>query len=210
MTPRAYRSPVRAERAGRTRAAVIDAARHLLVTEGFDRTTVHKIAAHAGVNVDTMYRAVGRKPDVIRAVVESALSGTAEAVPAHERDYVLRIRAAATAGEKLDLYAGAVTAIQQRLAPVFAALSDAARTDDSCRRLWDEISERRARNMRDFAADLRATGELRDDLDDEAVADVVWSMNAPEYWNLLVGARGWPPERFRAWLADSWRRLLLV
>jgi hypothetical protein len=64
--------------------------------------------------------------------------------------------------------------------------------------------------MRDFAADLRATGELRNDLDDSAVADVIWSMNGTECWMLLVGRRGWPPERFRDWIADAWRRLLLA
>ena len=64
--------------------------------------------------------------------------------------------------------------------------------------------------MRLFAADLRATGELREDLDDDAVADVVWSMNAPEYWALLIGERGWTPERYGDWLADAWTRLLLA
>jgi hypothetical protein len=63
--------------------------------------------------------------------------------------------------------------------------------------------------MRDFAADLRATGELRPDLTDDDVADVVWSMNAVEYWVLLVHERGWTPDRFRRWLADAWIRLLL-
>jgi hypothetical protein len=41
------------------------------------------------------------------------------------------------------------------------------------------------------------------------VADVIWSMNAAEYWLLLVGQRGWTPERFGDWLVDAWKRLLL-
>jgi hypothetical protein len=63
--------------------------------------------------------------------------------------------------------------------------------------------------MRLFAADLRATGELRADLSDDDVADIIWSMNAAEYWSLLVRQRGWKPERFTAFLADAWTRLLL-
>lgn len=209
VNSRPYRSALRAERASRTRAAIIDAARDLLVTEGFDRTTVHAIAARAGVHVDTIYRSIGRKPEVLRAVVESALSGTADAVPAQEREYVARIRAASCAAEKLTIYAEAITAIQQRLAPVFVALRDASRTDEPSLELWAEIAERRARNMRELAADLRSTGELRADLDDETVADVIWTMNASEYWVLLVDDRGWTPDRFSAWLADAWQRLLL-
>lgn len=206
---RSYHSPLRAELANQTRAAIIAAARELLITDGFARTTVHRIAVQAGVNVDTIYRSVGRKPDVLRAVVESALSGTPETVPAEQRDYVIRIRAAVAAEEKIDIYAAAITEIQQRLAPVFLALRDASRVDPVSHRLWQDIADRRARNMHDFADDLVATGELRDDLDSDQLADILWSMNAPEYWLLLVQERHWSPERFRDWIADAWKRLLL-
>lgn len=74
--------------------------------------------------------------------------------------------------------------------------------------MWSEITDRRARNMRDLAADLRATGQLRDDLSDDEVADIVWSLNAVEYY-MLLRERGWSPERFEEWLADAWIRLLL-
>lgn len=81
--------------------------------------------------------------------------------------------------------------------------------DPDCASLWREIATRRARNMRLFAADLRGTGELRDDLTDDQVADIIWSMNAAEYWDLLVRERGWRPEQFRDWLIDAWTRSLL-
>ena len=60
-----------------------------------------------------------------------------------------------------------------------------------------------------FAADLRATGELRDDLTDREVADLVWSTNSPEYWQLLQ-SRGWSQQRYAQLLADLWHRLLLA
>jgi hypothetical protein len=62
--------------------------------------------------------------------------------------------------------------------------------------------------MRLFAADLRSTGELRDDLDDDTIADLVWSMNAPEYF-LLVTLRGRTPEQYSAMVRDVWIRTLL-
>lgn len=207
---RVYRSPLRELRASRTRELILEATRELLLIEGFRNTTVRKIAAQAGVNVDTIYRSVGRKPQLVRAVLESALSGLPEAVPAQQRDYVQRIREAETAGEKLTLYATAITTIQERLAPLYRALEEASRTDPESLAAWEEIAERRARNMREFAADLRRTGELRDDLDDDTVADAIWSMNSSEYWVLLVDQRGWPAAKFRDWLADAWQRLLLA
>jgi hypothetical protein len=114
-----------------------------------------------------------------------------------------------TAGEKIDVYAAALARMGPRTAPIFRALRDAAARDPDCAALHAEITGRRAANMRLFAADLRATGELRTDLSDDTVADIVWSMNATEYYSLLVDGRGWTPERYGAHLADAWRRILL-
>lgn len=210
LPTRRYAAPQRVAQAAATRRAVLKAARDLFVQRGYAATTVSDIAARATVSVDTVYAAVGRKPVLLRELVETAISGTDRAVVAQQRDYVVAIRSAVTAREKLTIYAAAVVQIQQRLAPVFIALRDAANDDPACGALWREISERRARNMREFAADLRATGELRTDLSDNDVADIVWSMNAAEYWVLLVSHRKWKPARFGEWLADTWTRSLLT
>lgn len=206
---RRYSSALRAEQAAATRRAVLQAARELFAEKGYAGTGIAAIAARAGVAVDTVYAAAGRKPALLRELVETALSGTDEPVPAEQRDYVRRIQAAETAREKLAIYAAAVAEIGVRMAPVHRALVEASVSDPDCAALRAEIGARRAANMRRFAADLRATGELRPDLPDEEVADIVWSMNAAEYRALLVGERGWTPERFGAWLADAWTRLLL-
>jgi AcrR family transcriptional regulator len=206
---RKYHSPRRARQAAETRAAILAAARQLFVTQGYAGTTVADVAREAGVAVDTVYATIGRKPALLRMVLETALSGTDEVVPGAERDYVARVRAATTARDKIAAYVSGLVPLQTRLAPVFLALRDAGAGDPDSAATWQEISARRARNMLLFAADLRATGELRDDRTDQDVADVIWSMNGPEYWVLLVGERGWTPDRFGAHLTDAWARLLL-
>jgi AcrR family transcriptional regulator len=205
-----YHSPRRAEQAVATRRAVLDAARELFIEQGYAVTTVADIARRARVAVDTVYAAVGRKPALLREVLETAISGSDQAVPAEQRDYVARVRAAKGARKKIKTYAAALVDIQPRLAPVYLALRDAAATDPDSAATWREISERRARNMRAFAADLRATGELRTDLSDDDIADIIWSMNGPEYWTLLVTDRGWSPAQFGNHLADAWQRLFLA
>ena len=207
---RRYTSAVRAEQAAATRRAVLAAARDLFAERGYAGTSIAAIAARAGVAVDTVYAAAGRKPALLRELVETSISGTDHPVPALQRDYVRRVREAVTAREKLESYAAAVADIGVRMAPVHRALAEAAVTDADCAALRAEIGARRAANMRLLAADLRATGELRPDLTDDEVADVVWSMNSAEYRALLVGERGWTAERFGTWLADAWTRLLLA
>jgi hypothetical protein len=161
------------------------------------------------VAVDTVYATIGRKPAVLRQVLESAISGTDEAIPAEQRDYVQRVRAATSARDKITEYVNGLVKLQPRLAPVYLVLRDAGGTDSDSAALWQEIAQRRAHRMQLFAADLRATGELREDLTDRDVADIVWSMNSPEYWVLLVGERGWTHRKFATYLADTWARLLL-
>jgi AcrR family transcriptional regulator len=206
---RPYHAPRRAEQAARTRRSILTAARELFTLHGYAATSVAEIAQHAGVATDTIYATIGRKPDLMRELVESAISGTDNPVPAEERDYVQRTIAAATAREKFATYADGIVAIHQRLAPTFLALQAAAASDPDCAALWKQISERRATNMRRFAADLRCTGEIRADLTDDQVADIIWTMNAAEYFDLLH-QRGWTPEHVRRWLADAWARLLLT
>ncbi len=168
------------------------------------------IAARARVSVDTVYATVGRKPALLRELVETAISGTDSArYRARSATTWLGCMTPRAPAKRSTIYAAAVTAIHQRLAPVFLTLRDAAATDPACAALWTEIAERRARNMRHLVADLRRTGELRDDLTDEQIADIIWSMNSAEYWDLLVRERSWTPAEFQTHLADAWTRLLI-
>ncbi len=210
VKPRTYRSSVREEQARRTRQAILDAARLLFSEKGFVATTITQIAARAGVAVDTVYASVGPKPVLMRLLMETAISGSDQAVPAEQRDYVRQVRAASTAEQKIAIYASAVAAVNSRLAPLHLVLRDAAARAPELAQIREEIATRRARNMRLFAQDLADTGQLRPGIDVEEVADVVWSMNSAEYFTLLVRERGWAPERFARWLADTWCRLFLA
>jgi AcrR family transcriptional regulator len=209
VKPRRYESAVRAQGAERTRQDIIDAARELFIDRGYAAMTMQAVADRAGVAVDTIYAAVGRKPGLIRLLVETAISNTDTAVPAEEREYVQRIRAAATARAKLTVYATAIVAIHGRLAPLVRAVEATSHAYPEVALVWREIAARRAENMRKLAAELIRTGELRPDLSIERVADVLWAMNSPELFTLFVHQRGWAPEVFGEWLADAWIRLLL-
>lgn len=206
---RRYRSPARDEQARRTRSAVLEAARRLFTEQGYAAATVAGIAGEAGVAVDTVYATVGPKPVVFRLLLETAISGTDDAVPPEERDYVRRMRAEPRARQKLQIYAEAVAAMSSRMGPLHLMLRDAAAQAPELTRIRDEIAERRARNMRLLAEDLIATGDLRPGLAVDEIADVIWTMNSAEFHYLLVRERGWSAEVFERWLTDCWCRLFL-
>ncbi len=168
---RPYRSSLRREQADATRRAVLRSAHLLFTTRGYVDTTVAEVAAGAGVSVDTVYASVGRKPRLLLAAHDMELAGGDEPVPAQQRDYVVAIREAVGARAKISTYAAALGRLLPRTVPLAEALRVAALSDQDCRRVWQELNERRAANMRLFARDLRGTGELREDLTDDDVAD---------------------------------------
>ena len=205
---RRYDATRRREAAARTRAAILDAARQLFTERGYAATPMTAIADRAGVALDTVYASVGRKPELARLLIETAISGTDQAIPAEQRDYVRAIRAAPDADTKIAAFAAAVAAIAPRLAVVLGIIQQATPAEPDLAALWTQIAERRAANMRLFVADLATVAPLR--IDPDQAADIVWATNAAEMYQLLVGQRGWSPQRYERFLADTWRRLLLA
>ncbi len=91
---------------------------------------------------------------------------------------------------KIELYAAALAARLPRTVPLMGALRAAGARDQACRAAYEELSQRRAANMRLFAEDLVATGELRADVTVDEIATLVWSMNSPDYFT--AARRGRP------------------
>jgi hypothetical protein len=102
----------------------------------------------------------GRKPEIVRELIERALSGTDRPVPAENRPYVERIRGARDPGTKLAIYASATRDLLPRVAPLFVALRDACGTDPAARQLWQHFSDRRGLKMRLFVQNLADAGGL--------------------------------------------------
>src|SRR5580658_9481520 len=205
---RRYDASTRRQAAARTRAAILEAARQLFTERGYAATPMTAIADRAGVALDTVYASAGRKPELARLLIETAISGTDQAIPAEQRDYVQQIRAGPDARTKIAIYAAAITAIAPRLTLVLGIIQQASPGEPELAALWAEIAERRAANMRLFVADLATVALLR--LEPEQAADIVWATNAAELYQLLVDQRGWTPQRYERFLADTWHRLLLA
>jgi AcrR family transcriptional regulator len=206
---RPYDASRRQEGAERTRLAILAAAKDLFAENGYAATSVQAVADRAGVAVDTVYAKVGRKPELLLAVHDMALADAPTPLPAEQRDYVIAVRAAPTATGKLDTYAAAMGRLLPVTVPIMNALREAGTTDPACAAQYQRLSARRAANMRLLAADLRSTGELRDDLDDDDVADLIWSLNSPEWYSLIISS-GRTPRQYADLLTDVLRRTLLT
>jgi AcrR family transcriptional regulator len=206
---RRYDATRRQAAAAQTRQSIAVAARELFITRGYAATTMAAIAAAAGVAHDTVYATFGPKPALFRHVVEIALSGANEPIPALERDIYRDVQAEPDQGRILALMAHTIRLIHERLAPLFDVLSVAAQTDEELKAFADELGARHVVHMRVFVEDLAAKGGLRARLTHEMAADVIWVTTSSEFYLLCVRERGWTPAVFESWLADTWKRLLL-
>jgi hypothetical protein len=63
--------------------------------------------------------------------------------------------------------------------------------------------------MHGFAQLLADRGALRADLSVEHARDILWTVNSHAVYDQLVAQRGWPPEQYQAWLADTLTHALL-
>lgn len=201
--PRRYDASRRQEQARATRRAVLEAARERFLEEGYARTTIAAVAAQAGVSVETVYKAFGNKPGLVKALFDVAIVGDDEPVPMLERAFVQRNIAEPDPRRKLLAYGEHLAAVHPRSCPVQLVVRDAAATDAGAAELWEQLQAERLAGMTMFARHLHEGGHLRRGVSVEEARDVLWAHNSVELWELLVQRRGWTYERFGRWVGDQ-------
>jgi len=204
---RRYDSLRRAEQARQTRAAVTAAAQRLLLRDGFAATTIAAVAAEAGVSVETIYKAFGGKPGLVRAICDQALAGEGP-VPAETRSDDLQ--ASEPDPRKIIWGWGKLTAeVAPRISPILLLLRAAAFTDPQMADLRADIDASRLSRMTRNARTLANGRHLRDDITVERAAEIMWTYSSPELYELLVLNRRWPAGRYGAFIADAMIAALL-
>jgi AcrR family transcriptional regulator len=207
---RSYDSRLRQERAAATRHAIAAAAGRLFVTRGYAAASIEDIASEAGVSRATVFASVGGKPDLLREAYRFAVRGPGNAdIPLGQQPRNRKISAEPDAHKLLAGYAGVMVEVGERLAPLYEAVRAAAHADTQARELWEEITEERRAAASGIARRLHERHALRTGLDKQAASDILWVLNDPSLFQLLVTQRGWPKRRFRKWLTDTMQSQLL-
>jgi hypothetical protein len=90
-----------------------------------------------------------------------------------------------------------------RLGAVIEVIRSAAAVDHDIEALWARIGTEYLANQRAIVESVVEKGALRPGLDVDRAADILWTINHPTLWQLLVGERGWTPEEYEQWSADA-------
>ena len=81
VKPRPYDTTNRQRQAAETRRRIFEAAQELFTRNGDVTTTIAAIAEHAGVAVQTVYASTKSKRDILKGILDLAISGEEEQVP---------------------------------------------------------------------------------------------------------------------------------
>ena len=206
---RVYDSPRRREQAAQTRRSILGAAQTLFERQGYAVTSVPAIAEEAGVAVKTVYIAFETKAGLLRALWEDRLSGDEAALPVAERAWFRDLAAEPHPVQKLLLAARQSRAVKARSGALMEVIRNAAPADDEIATLWNDIQTKLHGVARAIVEQLNDRGALARGLGVPAATDIMWTLNHPSTWQLLVGERGWTAARYERWLADALSAQLL-
>jgi AcrR family transcriptional regulator len=207
---RAYDCRLRLERADATRLAIAAAAGRLFAERGYAATSIEEIAAAAGVGRATVFTSVGGKPALLKEAYRLAVRGSANAnTPLGQQARSRRISAEPDAHKLLAGYAGVMVEVGRRLAPLYEAVRAAAHANPEAREFWHLITEERRKAATGIVRRLAERDALLRGLDRQSASDILWVLNDPGLYQLLVTQRRWTQRRFRSWLTNSMQAQLL-
>jgi AcrR family transcriptional regulator len=207
---RRYDSPRRREQAAATRLEILEAAQRLFERDGYASTTMAAIAAEARVALKTVYVAFETKAGVLRALWNLRLRGGREDVPIYRQEMYRDVLQEPDPKQQLILNARNSSEGKLRIGALAEVIRSAAALDREIEGLWDRINTEYHANQRAIVESLDRKGALKAGLDAVHATDILWTLNHPDTWQLLVTKRGWTPEQYEQWLADTASRQLLA
>ncbi len=199
---RRYHSPRRVEQAAATRRGILETAQRLFEQQGYATTSMAAIAFGASVSLKTVYVTFETKSGLLRALWHLLLRGDDDLVPVGERPWFRAVLDEPDPERQLRLNVRNAKMVRGRIGPLLHVVRRAASVDPEVDELWSRIQTEFYDNQRSIVEVLHEKNALRPSLDVASATDILWTLNHPDLYWLLVNDRGWTPEQHEEWLAD--------
>ena len=193
---RSYNSEGRLLQAEQTRNRILEAARGLFQTEGFECVTIEKIAQAAEVSGPTIYALFQSKRGLLRALMDEALpsdqyKALMEEV-AKDKSVKERLMLAAKIARlmydaeraQMDIFHGASV-----LAPEFKELEK-------------ERERRRYERLEETIKTIAKEKSFIKGLSISKAHDILWAFTGRDLYRMLVVEQAWLSEEYEKWLAQ--------
>ena len=185
-----------------TRRLLLAAAADEFEVVGYVAATVSRIAAGAGVTVQTLYLAWGSKRALLRAYLESTLAPGASPSGDHFASQLRPDTPAGTLSQIAALFCG----VARRSALAWRAYRDGAAVDPAIAQEWHQLQTLRKATMTALLATIpdEAMRLRRED-----AVDTAWAIASPAAYDLMVSDAGYTLQRFEAWIASTLHAAIL-
>ena len=161
------------------------------------------IAGEADVSLKTVYLPFSTKSGLLRALWDLRLKGDEGDAPINEHEWFREVLAENDPVRILRLNARNSRAAKARIGGMFKVIRGAAEIDPDCRALWELIQADFHANQQTIVESIHRGGGLRRGLGVARAADILWTLNHPDVWLLLVGECRWSPRAYETWLAQT-------
>jgi len=201
---RPYKSLVRQRQAEDTRRRIVEATRQLLQSEGYAGMTIEAIAQRAEVSAQSVYAIFKSKTGILIALLDQSTFGS---------DYEKVVRQALGASDpetRLRLAAGVARQIRGAQSAAFDLMRGAGVVAPELAKLQQQRERLRYEKEEGMIAFLRDSGRLRPGLSHKAARDIFWMLTGGDVYRMFVRERGWSPQKYQDWLADTLVHSLLA
>lgn len=179
---------------------VLRAAGEQFAVDGYAASSLHDIARRADVSVETVKKAFGTKPNLLRAWFDHLVAGH-EAVPVAQQPYLEGLSGIGSLRDRTRLAATALARTHRRVAPAYAAVAAAAHADPAIATWWQQERRRRKQDV-DTIVPLvlgdheppRSADELRAEL---------YALSEPHLYLVLTQELGWGDEQYAEWFTRA-------
>jgi AcrR family transcriptional regulator len=194
---RTYRSLARQRQAGDTRRRIVEATRRLLESDGYAGMTIEAIAQQAEVSAQSVYAIFKSKTGILIELLDQSMFGT------DYEEVVQRTLSASDPEKRLRLAAGVARQIRSAQSAMFDLLRGAGVVAPELAKLQHQRERLRYKKEQGMITFLRDSGSLRPDIDHQTARDVFWMLTGGDVYRMLVHERGWSPQQYQDWLADT-------
>lgn len=194
---RVYHSEARDAQAAQTRIQILEAAKRLFQKEGFDRTTISKLAKAAEVSMPTIYALFKSKRGVLQALIDEALPPEkfVELVEESMQEKVLKKRLSITAKLARQMYDA-----ERGLMDILRGASVVA---PEFKELEQERENRRYERQGEFVKQMVKSKMLAKGLTVSKARDILWILTGRDIYRMCVVERGWTSDEYEKWLTQQ-------
>jgi AcrR family transcriptional regulator len=201
---RAYKSESRNVQAALTKKRILEAARNLFESEGFERATIEKIAHVANVAVPTVYSLFQSKRGILRALMD-------EVFPKDQFEALVEKSKEAASPEERLLYSAKIARqIYDAERAQMEIFRGASVLSPEFKELEKEREVRRHERQEVTINAMAKENSLAKGISANRARDILWVFTGRDIYRMLVIEQGWTSEEYEKWLAELLANTLIA